>query len=50
MSDGSVLKIPERGFQKLGVASRSPKSDVDVLISRRTEFEGVTWLFDSGKS
>lgn len=50
MSDGSGLEVPESGFQKLGVASRSPKSDIDVLISRRKVFEGATWVFDSGVS
>lgn len=45
MSDGSNLKVPKGGFQKLGVASISPEKDLDVLIRRREEFEDVVWEF-----
>lgn len=47
MSDGSALRIPERCFHKMAVASRSPKEDIDVVIRRRNEFEGVTWGFNT---
>jgi cytochrome P450 len=48
MSDGDKLKVPKGEFQKLGVASISPEKDLDVLIKRRDEFEGVVWEFDVG--
>lgn len=47
MSDGSILRVPERCFQKMAVASRSPKEHMDVVIRRRKEFEGVTWGFST---
>jgi cytochrome P450 len=46
--DGSALSIPERRFQKMGINSRSPKDDMDVLIQRRKGFENVTWKFNTG--
>ncbi|CZR63469.1 related to cytochrome P450 oxidoreductase [Phialocephala subalpina] len=48
MSDGGKLKVPPGEFQRLGVASISPEGDLDVLIKRRKEFEGVVWEFDVG--
>jgi cytochrome P450 len=45
MSDASVLKIPERRFHKMAVASRSPKEDIDVVIRRRKEFQRAVWEF-----
>jgi len=48
MSNGDMCKVPKGEFQKLGVASISPAKDMDVLIKRRDEFEGVIWEFDVG--
>jgi cytochrome P450 len=48
MNDGSTLPVPKGEFQKLGVASISPAKDLDVLVKRRQEFEGVVWKFDVG--
>lgn len=48
MADGSKWQVPKGEFQRLGVASVSPMKDMDVVISRRTEFEGVIWEFESG--
>ena len=48
MDDGSAMIVPEGQFQRLGVASVSPKADPSVLIKRREEFEGVEWQFYVG--
>jgi len=48
MADGSTWEVPKGEFQRLGVASISPKDDLDVLIKRKAEFEGVVWKFDAG--
>lgn len=50
MTNGSKLYVPKGQFQKLGVASISPEGDLDVLIQRRKEFEGVVWEFDVGNA
>ncbi|TVY26205.1 7-alpha-hydroxycholest-4-en-3-one 12-alpha-hydroxylase [Lachnellula hyalina] len=47
-SDGGKLHVPKGEFQRLGVASISPEKDLDILITRRKEFEDVTWEFDTG--
>lgn len=47
MKDGSVLRVPERRFQKMGIASQSPEGDADVMIKKRKEFEGVEWRFNT---
>jgi cytochrome P450 len=46
MNDGGNLHVPKGEFQRLGVASISPEQDLDVLIKRREEFEGVIWEFE----
>ncbi|KAF8855360.1 cytochrome P450 [Acephala macrosclerotiorum] len=50
MTDSKNLRVPKGEFQKLGVASISPEGDLDVLIKRREEFEGVLWEFDVGNA
>jgi cytochrome P450 len=47
MNDGSVLSVPKARHQKLGVGSKSPKHDLEVVIRRRGEFEGSTWVFNA---
>jgi len=47
-SNGGVIQVPEEEFQKLGVASISPKKDLSVLIKGKDEFEGAIWKFDVG--
>lgn len=44
--DGSVMKVPEGCFQKMGEGSRGPKDDPEVLIKKRNEFDGVVFRFD----
>jgi len=50
MSDGSRLQVPKGEFQRLGVASISPEKDLDVLVKRRQNFEGVVWVFNVGSA
>jgi cytochrome P450 len=50
MSDGGRLQVPKGEFQRLGVASISPEKDLDVLVKRRQNFEGVVWEFNAGST
>ena len=49
MADGSgTLKLP--GLKKQGMSAqvKHPDRDIDVLIKRREEFEGVKWTYHVG--
>ena len=46
MKDGSGLVVPPPfKTQQVGENSKKPAHDVEVLIRRKQEFEGVTWIF-----
>ncbi|QSZ36437.1 hypothetical protein DSL72_006316 [Monilinia vaccinii-corymbosi] len=38
--------VPEEAIQKLGVAVKKPKNDVEVNIRKRNGWENVRWRFD----
>lgn len=47
--EGGTVKVPVMGNLPLGgIASLSPKGKVDVLITRRDEFDGVGFGFEVG--
>lgn len=46
MKDGGVVKPPPFKLQQMGENSKKPKHDIEVVIKRRKEFEGVTWAFE----
>jgi cytochrome P450 len=49
MADGSgTLKMPKMAKQKIGTGVRKPETDVEILIKRRSEFEGVKWTYFLG--
>jgi cytochrome P450 len=48
-TDGSVIKVREGCFQKIGESSRRPKDDPEVIIKRREEFGGAVFRFDVGE-
>lgn len=48
--DGGALYIPEKKLLKMGLGSTWPKEDIDVLIRRRKELEGVAWRFNTGSN
>jgi cytochrome P450 len=49
MGNGSgTLKMPKLAKQKMGTGVRKPATDMDVLIKRRKEFEGVKWTYFVG--
>jgi len=50
LSDGGVLPVPKGAFQRVGVASISPEKELEVLVKRRPNFEGVVWEFNVGSA
>ena len=50
MGDGGVLPVPKGEVQKLGFASISPEKELEVLVKRRPNFEGVVWEFNVGSA
>ena len=49
MADGSgTLKLPGMKKQRMSVQMKHPHRDIDVLIKRWEEFEGVKWTYDVG--
>ncbi|KUJ13340.1 cytochrome P450 [Mollisia scopiformis] len=46
--DGGKLVVPSVKKQKMSVQVKQPESDVEVVITRRREWEGVRWGFDVG--
>ena len=49
MADGTGdLRVPSARKQTMSVAVVQPEEEVEVLMKRRTGFEGVSWAFDVG--
>jgi cytochrome P450 len=42
------ISVPKMGQQKFGTGIRKPVNDIDVLVRRKKEFEGVVWRYDLG--
>jgi cytochrome P450 len=48
MKDGGVLRVPGAKKQGMSVAVKQPEGEVEVLMRRRTGYEGVRWTYDVG--
>ncbi|CZR52713.1 related to cytochrome P450 7B1 (oxysterol 7-alpha-hydroxylase) [Phialocephala subalpina] len=46
--DGKPLEVPGTKKQAMSVQVKHPEKDVEVVIRRRKEWEGVKWAFDVG--
>ncbi|KAH9212810.1 cytochrome P450, partial [Leptodontidium sp. 2 PMI_412] len=48
MKDGGLISPPPFKVQQMGENSKKPKYDIEVVMSRRKEFEGMVWAFHVG--
>ena len=48
MKDGGDLKLPGMKRQGMSVQVKHPAADLQVVIKRRQEFDGMKWGFDVG--